>query len=822
MLLQPKKHIKEYIVTLRSYEELDAFYEDMETPGGDLYIPNRAVELSQRRPVSRNTHYMLTDEEAKQLANDPRVEYVSLNPEDAGLDIEMFATRSQTSSVWNKGENYRISGTVYNPLSTNMKNWGLLRCTTNGQSVSNWGDDGTQQVSGTVDLTYTGKNVDIVIIDGGSVLPDHPEFAVNADGTGGSRVVDYNWHQHNVAIGLPSTSTVYSYPVDTHPTHVAGIAAGNTQGWARSANIYSLYFSTAPGMPGGNSLGYGGNAHYAFDYVREFHRTKPINPVTGRKNPTIVNNSWGRVLSSTYFKKEWIEKVQFRGITYTPASWAGAPSVWNGVSGVYSDTTKYADFTDLKDIKNTIVTSTGTASVTTSTTLLWNAYEYGYTNVTDNQVGGTYLDGVYSGGYWEIALPFAISYLGNTYYGAYLNSCGVLTFGTPDSSTSGFSTSFPAIPKIMLTASAWSGLTTVGQGSTGSAGNRTYYIFAVGRTGLTQTGTEVLFEYAFSEANPNQITLTIGINKNRTNSKFPIGGGGVPLSISWGIQTGTQSIKYPPMDADVKDALADGIIIVASSGNYQTKIDVPGGLDWNNSYELDIPSFNPYFSGPWYYHQGGSPGSNWVYTNTNILSLTSITNIVVGNQGSMVNGGRWYSSMAGPGVDIYAPGTNVVSAWTTSTSTGAQGQPIPDPRSGSYFIAQDTGTSMSGPQVTGVLACALEKYPTWTPAQAKAFIVSTAKPQMYDPGATNFDDFENLFSGTNLLLYYDEVQLATLPVVTTATVPTSSLPRGQSITPFKPVTFTGGVGDMRCSISPALPTGLVLNTATGYISGTPA
>ena len=57
--------LKEYVVTLQRFEDLDNFYNDMETPGGDLYIPNRSVDVQQRRNVSRNTHYMLNDAEAE-------------------------------------------------------------------------------------------------------------------------------------------------------------------------------------------------------------------------------------------------------------------------------------------------------------------------------------------------------------------------------------------------------------------------------------------------------------------------------------------------------------------------------------------------------------------------------------------------------------------------------------------------------------------------------------------------------------------------------------------------------------------------------------
>ena len=51
---------QEYIVTLNNKDDLDEFYYDMETPGGNLYIPNRSVDIVNRRPISRNTHYNLT------------------------------------------------------------------------------------------------------------------------------------------------------------------------------------------------------------------------------------------------------------------------------------------------------------------------------------------------------------------------------------------------------------------------------------------------------------------------------------------------------------------------------------------------------------------------------------------------------------------------------------------------------------------------------------------------------------------------------------------------------------------------------------------
>ena len=37
-------HLQEFIITLYNYEDLDSFYQDMETEFGSDIIPNRKVE----------------------------------------------------------------------------------------------------------------------------------------------------------------------------------------------------------------------------------------------------------------------------------------------------------------------------------------------------------------------------------------------------------------------------------------------------------------------------------------------------------------------------------------------------------------------------------------------------------------------------------------------------------------------------------------------------------------------------------------------------------------------------------------------------------
>ena len=331
---------RKYIVTVYDYSDLDAIYEELETSGKappNTEI-NRDVQCLERRPMSRNTVYRLTDWESTQLKNDPRIKEVSIHPDELGIKAGTCAT-TQTSSNWDKS-----SG-----ISSSMKNWGLLRCT-EGVQRSGWAGtgyegngSGTAAQSGTVTLTQTGRNVDVVICDTGLPTAAHPEFAVNADGTGGSRIVNYNWFQHNPEVTGGAVGTYNLGLLDSHGMHVAGTVAGNTQGWARDSTIYSLYYDT----------GSTGNFSLVFDYIRAFHRNKDVNTATGRKNPTIVNNSWGMSLFSTDWSFADITAVTYRGTRYTPAGAA----TYLGTSGVCTSSTRLANLLGYENFGNRITTT---------------------------------------------------------------------------------------------------------------------------------------------------------------------------------------------------------------------------------------------------------------------------------------------------------------------------------------------------------------------------------------------------------------------------------------------------------------------------------
>lgn len=256
--------LKEYVVTLHRQEDLEEFYLDMETLRATPYncMPERTVDVANRRSISRNTHYWMTEEEAAVLRQDPRVKAAELTPKELGMHVRPFWI--QASNNWNKS------------------------------------DTTAANQSGTIAISEEGRNVDVIIVNG-HFNPAHPEFAMNPDGTGGSRVVQLDWHNLTPAAAELNDDIVpefltkpYSYTPYTggagesdnnHGAHVAGTVAGVTQGWARKANIYNIN----PYGSNTNSI----NVLVLLDYIRAFHTTKPINPSTGKKNPTICNHSWG-------------------------------------------------------------------------------------------------------------------------------------------------------------------------------------------------------------------------------------------------------------------------------------------------------------------------------------------------------------------------------------------------------------------------------------------------------------------------------------------------------------------------------------------------
>lgn len=493
--------MNEYIVTCKSYEDLENLYDDMETPGGSLYIPDREVELVHRRSISRNTHYMLTEDEAEQVGNDPRVIACERPPSHRGITPEYD---------WEQTDDFqKTTGT----FAGDDRNWGLLRVNSPG-SWSNWGSDDVTVRNDTTSTTASGKNVDVVIVDS-HINPDHPEFTTNPNGTGSSRVVQFDWFQYSSTLGY-TTPANYTYstsgasPNSNHGTHVAGTVAGNTQGWARDANIYNMAFSDS-------LAGVGSWDNKFWDYLRHWHKNKAINATTGRRNPTITNHSWG--YGSNGVSVSTISSVTYRGTTL------------NNTTGTNAD-------------KKSLLEA----------------------------------------------------------------------HGCPVRGDNSSTYNMPRVPA-----------------------------------------------------------------------------------------------RIASVDADLQDAINDGVIIISSAGNSGWQCDISTGNDWNNT-------FNDSNLGSNYAHsRGATPGAA-----DNVICVGSIGSKVAEYKSSFSN---W-----GERIDIWAPGSDIISGVYDSASATSEGYApiVADSRNSSYHLASISGTSMSSPQVCGVIACLAEQEPNLTQAEALEHLIENA------------------------------------------------------------------------------------------------
>ncbi len=336
----------EYLVTVKDAACLDEFYADMEFRGYTRTI---------RKPLSRATGYELTDEQRDEVGRDSRVLAVELRyPPNVKLKplgainydpYTIFDDFDKDSTGSSSQSSNRQWGHLHHAGNTAQRRYGDTPGTVN---ASTW-NQGT--VNDKVNVFNNGKHVDVVIMDTACGY-NHADWI--SEETGLTRFVQYDWfaeHNADVIGGLdtdgyasPGNNYVYGTSAQAgsanyHGTHCAGTVAGRHFGWAKEANIYSI-----------NVLRSGQTQTYlttelAFDYVRAFHRNKPINPVTGFKNPTIINCSFGAGydLSETYpsglsgsniygfyYKGEWYDD----GVTPYDQAYGGTTPV--GMKGTMS------------------------------------------------------------------------------------------------------------------------------------------------------------------------------------------------------------------------------------------------------------------------------------------------------------------------------------------------------------------------------------------------------------------------------------------------------------------------------------------------------
>ena len=327
-----------YTLAVTSPEYWNTIHNALIVDSNEDGIPDRKVTCSDLKEHSptRGT-YWLTEEEATGISTHPNVKWIELSPSeypDLYPHPELDSKRFGKNVKVYRDLDLNAPPTTPTSAEENRTNWGMKRVgiATNGDSWPNV--TGNPAVINTdLDYSLTGKNVDLIIQDSG-VLQYHPEFI---DSDGKSRVRDiildgpyyidptyfnnnnYTYTKPDGRTGITTASAhswweissnrsnafqslgVIAIPnnyteanalgiggtshtmTSSHGTACASLSAGKNYGLAFEANIWTVSIFSPADL----------NTELCYDALKLFHQNKPINTATGKKNPTVVNGSWG-------------------------------------------------------------------------------------------------------------------------------------------------------------------------------------------------------------------------------------------------------------------------------------------------------------------------------------------------------------------------------------------------------------------------------------------------------------------------------------------------------------------------------------------------
>jgi len=198
-------------------------------------------------------------------------------------------------------------------------------------------------------------------------------------------------------------------------------------------------------------------------------------------------------------------------------------------------------------------------------------------------------------------------------------------------------------------------------------------------------------------------------------------------------------VRIASVDAEIEDMITDGIHICIAAGNNLHKVDVPAGADYNNTVVFNTTSYT--------YHRGSSPYSLNAFMVGNIDSTTQL-------DGGTYRDKTAQSTTRGPGVNIFAPGSNIMAATSRNYDTGSYSVTT-YPGNANFPIMSIGGTSMASPQVAGVCATHLQLLPNLTPAELQTRIIGNTKSVMFSTGSdTDYATFNtSLMGAENRVLY---------------------------------------------------------------------
>lgn len=627
---------REYIVSLQRGVDYDQFWKDMEFYSSVPNVPNREVEIVNNRDLSqRICHYSLTDEEAEELRNDPRV-YAVEQP-----------TKFKPFKLATQSGNFDKTNEV---IGDNI-NWGLIRSNT---AVNPYDVSGTYSGAG-YDYTLDGTGVDVVIQDSGLQV-DHPEFK---DANGNSRVQQIDWY---VASGLftpgpINLETDSKLVVSTNGFISATRAANASSGFLPSqigpALVLGALDGAADDIRAGVSDG-GKSYRIRFEGCNSFNDAVNTDDV---------------IWEVKFLDNGWIQILVVRHDSANSVNWRlqNDSGTALNLNSVFKTTTLQSTFAVAKS-----------CVLTTNDGNTWT--------INDDRGTSSNYRAQLVGGVWTLVQTIAPQegFTGIDPLTISQRDDSVIRFNTP------FSFNFFTATVSPQSASHYQDTDGHGTHVAGIAAGKNYgwaknaKIYAVKVDGL-DGGEGGGIPYNNGECfdvikgwHLNKPIDPVTGKRRPTIVNMSWGFGDYFSGINGGVYRGTpwtgtarrtdlgmvgslygglyrHGAHVASVDVDVQEMIDAGIHICIAAGNTTQKIDVAAGVDYNNYY------VGGYFNGPNpnYYHRGSSPSDDQAI---NVGCLSDIPYPL--NSALEV---RSTFSDTGPGVDLYAPGEQIMSA-TSNTN----------------------------------------------------------------------------------------------------------------------------------------------------------
>lgn len=274
------------------------------------------AEISSSYDIASTLQYIprcllidLTEDEVAVLDADPRVQqtdYIFREERQVAVHGYNEINQSKKPTVDQQTNWNTVDGTDYiSSFIVNSAGIDTSTVTASGQTVGVFfsgalagGDqeDGIATSNVSVKQSFDGSTVDLVILEPTgnenntliSSLNTHPNFLKPSDSS--FKIIPMDWSNYDGSLTSADNNQISNtWYVHEHAVSSAMAAAGTYTGWAKNSECRLLY------------LGSGVSGTVAsINAAIAWHLTKPVNSNTGRRNATIINNSWGYLSSDEF------------------------------------------------------------------------------------------------------------------------------------------------------------------------------------------------------------------------------------------------------------------------------------------------------------------------------------------------------------------------------------------------------------------------------------------------------------------------------------------------------------------------------------------